>query len=1108
MGQGPNHHRIKPDFIQMKPRPMQIATPTASSLHRPGQPRSIGMSRWIRCLPALCALGTLTPVSLAAQDTGTITGSVVDAETGFPIVGAQVGIPALEIGILSQEGGRFVLAGVPAGTHELTVERIGLLAVARSVTVLAGEAAVVEIRMAPTVLALEGVVVTGTAFSESPVELPYAVAVSGRRTLAEQGSPQAVDFFRNLGSSAGVLGDRQGWYTTRPTAAVAETVASVNLRGIGPSRTLVLLNGRRQVYLPARLLGGRFVDVNSFPAIALDRIEVVKEGASAIYGSDAVAGVANFLTRSEFEGIELSGAHEYVADAGQTQVGAIWGVGLGNDFHAVLSAEAVLTRALEPENRDWALRDFTPGGGAWSYTGNPGAFLFPRLNGDESSSEFVNALIDAQFGGWGGVFVDPGCDDFGGHREAETCRFRYQPWDNLIQQSRQLRAFGEINGDLGDRSRIHIEALWAEGTTPDWVTTPSFPPISPYNGAQVIQPGNPGRPVFCQMHGAAAGFASQDDCMNGDWYFYGRLVGNSGPGRSLERGTQTGRIAASLEREIDWLGSEEGRLEFAASYSRASGNANLPAEYAYRKFLAFRGFGGPGCGVSVVVDPSSPSGMALGPLNGAVAGQDNCSWYNPFSNALQFSAQPGSVHLDRPNPAWAPGLANSPELLAWINEVVDLESSSDLLVGDAMLRGALAERRLEYAVGYQFRRVGVAATPNDPGNLSLNPCPVPGDRSCIEKAGPFTFTTGHYEYAASQSVHRFFTETRFALGSRISGQAAANYEFHGSVNSFDPKLAMRADLPGPLALRASLQTTFRTPSVDDLNEDRNTSLEYVAEAGIYKAFDTFGNRNLEPERALTWNLGLTLELPRVRASADYWSYDFRDLIDALPAAGMTRLYAAGGASRAAVQEFVTCPDGRGTGSCDVTAIERVEITHVNWPGIEMSGLDYHLSARFPAGESVVALGVDGTWLNAFSVKALDLNGVEIFTAQDAVGKLNWNNPIAPPLPRWKSRLSAAWHVGDFSAVNYLNLVSGYANEVFPDSEFEQIDRFVTWDLGLLRRTSGSVDLAFSAINLLNADPPLVNWEQSYDGFTHDPRGIRLKLSAIWRPQSRFAPPTP
>ena len=1043
----------------------------------------------------VCAAGA---APLQGQNTGTITGTVTDAESGQLLDGAQVHIPALGLGVLSRDGGRFTIEGVPAGTHELRAELIGHLDVVRTVTVTSGGIVSLELQMEHSVLHVEELVVTGTAFSESPIELPYAVSVMGRRTLAEQGAPQSFDLFRNVTASSGILGARQGWYTTRPPGLVTETAASVNLRGIGASRTLVLLNGRRQVQFPMRISGGRFVDLNAFPSVAVDRVEIVKEGASAIYGSDAVAGVVNFLTRGDFEGLEFSGAHEYFAGAGETNVGAIWGSRLGENAHAVVSAEVFLTQELVPEEREWMLQDFEPGGGGWSYTGNPGAFLFPRLTGDETREEFVAALTDAHYGGWGGIFIDPQCLDFGGFRQSDTCRFRYAPFDNLAEDSRQIRTFAELNGEFGGRSRYHLEALWTEATVPNWITTPSYPPISPYNGTQLIQPDHPGRSVFCQSYGQSAGFATQGECLENDWYFFGRMVGNSGPPRTLRRDLRTQRVAASLERDLELFGERESVFEVAASFSRSAGNANLPGEYLYRKFLAFRGFGGPNCGVGVVVDATTPSGMALGPPGGAVPGQGGCMYYNPFSNAHQHSAQPGATYQGSPNPDYVAGLDNTPELIDWMNGEVNLENAANLVTVDAMLRGGLVEEVAEYAVGYQFRRLSVSAVPNEAADLALNPCPVPGDRSCLEKVGPFHFTTGFYNYDDAQTVNRFFAETNLEIGDRINGQVAANYEFHGSVRSFDPKVALRVALAGPLALRASVQTTFRTPSVDDLNEDLHTSLEYVSEAGIYKAIDTYGDRNLVPERAFTYNVGVNLQLPRLRASLDYWDYDFRDVIDVLPYAGISRLYDMGGSSRAAIQRFVTCPDGRGTGTCDVQSVERIEVRNVNWPGIEMSGFDLHASARFPVGEAIVSLGLDGTHTSEFFVRALEVGETEVFAEHDAAGKLNWGNPIAPPLPQWKSSLSAGYHFGDYSLVNHLHTVAGYTNELFVGTEFEDIDQFVTWDLNLLRRASGNLDVGLYVMNVLDADPPHVRWEQSYDGFTHSPKGRRIKMSVTYR----------
>ena len=227
-------------------------------------------------------------------------------------------------------------------------------------------------------------------------------------------------------------------------------------------------------------------------------------------------------------------------------------------------------------------------------------------------------------------------------------------------------------------------------------------------------------------------------------------------------------------------------------------------------------------------------------------------------------------------------------------------------------------------------------------------------------------------------MHQLFAETRLDLGQRIGGQVATNYEFHGDVQSFDPKVAVRIQLTEPLALRASVQTTFRTPSVDDLNEDLNTGLEYVSAAGIYKAIDTYGDPGLVPERAFTYNVGVSLELPRVRASLDYWNYDFQDVIDVLPYEGIASLYAAGGPERGAMQQLVTCPDGRGTGTCGVQAVERIEARFVNWPGIRMSGVDLHVSSRVPMGQAILSFGVDGTYTREFFVRSWTTMGPRCF----------------------------------------------------------------------------------------------------------------------------------
>ena len=1065
------------------------------------------MGRWFSRLPLVLSLlalySALSAGPALGQSTGTIDGIVVDAADGQPIAGAQVSIEALSIGAVTDTEGQYSIANVPAGSHELSARIIGYLTATEDVTVSDGQVATIDLQLSFTALALDELVVTGASAEASAAELPYSVSVVARRRLEEQGSPLVTEFFKALSLSHGVVGERQSWYNANEVAAVPETVANVNLRGLGASRTLVLLNGRRQVYLPARLIGGRYVDINAFPSIAMDRIEVLKEGASAIYGSDAVAGVANFLTRGDFEGMEFTASHEYFEGAGDTNVGGIWGRRLGNSTNAVISAEWLSRQQLTPQERDWSLHPFEPGAGAWSWTGNPGAFLTPSLTGSESSPELISKLSGAHFSD-DDIFIDPRCLDFGGYRETFTCRFRYQPWDNLLEHSTHFRAFAEINGELGDNSSFHIEGLFAEAETPAWVTTPSFPPISPYDGLQIVPSGNPGRQAFCQQYGSSVGFMGNANCLEEDWYFFGRLVGHSGPGRTLTRSSRTQRVSASLDSGLDILEGHDNRVNLAVSYSRSSGNVNQPAEYAYRKFLAFRGFGGPDCGVDVVADPNSPSGMALGSTGGQAPGQGNCQFYNPFSNALQYSQQPGATFLNAANPDFSAGLANDPELLAWINEEVDLVSTADMLVADASITGSAGPLE-NYALGYQFRRFDVSANPNDAGNLNINPCSVLGSRACLEKAGPFTFTSGFYPYSDTQTLHRFFGELPLHLmDERLHVQLAANYEFYDVASSFNPKAALRYDVTDQFALRGSLQTTFRTPSVDDLNEDRTTALAYVNETGVYKAVDTYGNRDLQSEQALTYNAGLVLTLADesgfvpVQLTADYWSYDFENVIAVVPYNAITRLYNEGGGAKDAIKQYVTCPDGRGTGTCDITGIERIHVDLINWPGVKTSGFDLQLTARSQAGEGIVNAGVEATYTNKYSIEAVSVGGVEIAPDSEGAGRLNKYNPIAPPLPRVKGRLFGSYGWSDYSVVGYLNYISSYTDHDEEGSEYEDIGSFATLDATALWRPSRGIGISLSLLNLTGVEPPYVKWEQSFDGFTHSAKGRRIKLSVTYR----------
>ena len=144
------------------------------------------------------------PLPVRAQSPGHIAGTVVDAASGEKLEFVQFYIQALNVGAMSDEEGRFHIQKVPPGTHELKADLIGYTGITQTVTVTAEQTTTVALQMAPSALFLDEVVVTGTAFKESPISLTYAVAVVGRDKMKEQGSPQATDFFKNISASHGV----------------------------------------------------------------------------------------------------------------------------------------------------------------------------------------------------------------------------------------------------------------------------------------------------------------------------------------------------------------------------------------------------------------------------------------------------------------------------------------------------------------------------------------------------------------------------------------------------------------------------------------------------------------------------------------------------------------------------------------------------------------------------------------------------------------------------------------------------------------------------------------------------------------------------------------
>ncbi len=144
-------------------------------------------------------------------------------------------------------------------------------------------------------------------------------------------------------------------------------LASANLRGMGEGNTLVLLNGRRIANYAFSFQGAATVDLNSIPLAAIERVEILRDGASSIYGTDAISGVVNFITRDDFRGVEATGeagvAEHHGGDRYRATVSA--GTGdLGNDrYNAFVTLDWQKERPIDARNRPYAKTGYLPGEG-------------------------------------------------------------------------------------------------------------------------------------------------------------------------------------------------------------------------------------------------------------------------------------------------------------------------------------------------------------------------------------------------------------------------------------------------------------------------------------------------------------------------------------------------------------------------------------------------------------------------------------------------------------------------------------------------------------------------------------------------------------------------
>ena len=243
-----------------------------------------------------------TPVPSVAQEPGTISGTVRDA-TGLVLPGVAVEArDAAGVGqVAFTDGtGQFTFSGLAPGSYEVTFSLPGFNAPAEVVEAGAGATATLDVEM--EVGLEERVVVVGTrAQPRSVTESPVPVDVIRTEDFAAQGTTDLANQLRTVVPSFNV--------NIQPISDAATIVRPANLRNLAPDHTLILVNGKRRHRSPVITWLGNGIadgsqgpDISVIPSIAIRQAEVLRDGAAAQYGSDAIAGVMNFQLKDAREG--------------------------------------------------------------------------------------------------------------------------------------------------------------------------------------------------------------------------------------------------------------------------------------------------------------------------------------------------------------------------------------------------------------------------------------------------------------------------------------------------------------------------------------------------------------------------------------------------------------------------------------------------------------------------------------------------------------------------------------------------------------------------------------------------------------------------------------
>jgi iron complex outermembrane receptor protein len=890
---------------------------------------------------------------------------------------------------------------------------------------------------------VQRVEITGSSIKRIAAETALPVTILKKADIERTGATTAQDLINQIPSNFGgqVLANNVGQVGAPSTA---------NLRGLGQFYTLVLLNGRR---VSNYALGNNPVDLNSIPLSAIERVEVLRDGASSLYGADAIAGVINFILKTDYEGVEVSTYHanptQGGADTESYNVLAGFGDLKKQGFNFLVSANKEHDSALKSIDRSFAATGIRPDLGI-AHTSPRGGI--PNLTFSDTRGnnygDFVNPnnLIL-------GSSINPSryqnCNVLGyalANAGPTTCQTDYVRFIDLIPKSTHENVIARGVIKLNEDNQIYGEL----SQTKDKIDAAYSP--APYAG----QP---------------AGIPNLSYPTSGRFYPTSITIpkGTTLPaGYIMPNGTV---LAVDTVLAADLAVIPNSPLSGRWRTVAGGGRHDLTEVKNDRYLLGIKG---------TVVGWDYDAAISHSKNEGVVSfgsGQYSFAKLSPLLNS-------GQINIFGQQDAASLAALQSAQITGLENSAVAKATTADFRISNEIAQ--LPYGAVGLALGVSARKETLEQISSDvlaSGDQVGGNGPVPG-------------------VASGRKVYGVFGEITIPLYKDLELTGAARYDsykndFGTSFSKTSPKLALRYQPIKELVLRGSVGKGFRAPTLYDnlfpftaggatANnwsdpircpggvpiKSVNPVGALVDECNVQLTVAQVGSRDLKPEKSTQYSFGIAFQpTAYFSGSLDYWDVKINDVIQ-YPAESQIfnnpALYSSYYYRFDPVKDPTQLNPIRGSTNPDFPLAYVLE-QKTNFTKNFAAGLDLNLNFKTKLAEyGSFGLNLDGTLTTKHGYQ---------YPTGASVSDLGIYRDFSVS-PRWRHVLTATYGIGKWNASISQNFTSGYKDYTDPASvgdtnypSVRNVDSYSTVDATLGWTGIKNLDLGIGLKNIFDRDPP-------------------------------------